>query len=52
MKLKALHLSRDSNMVGYTKNRIQCFKIKAQLKAVLGGFERRLKFIKFGLCSD
>ena len=37
-------------MVGSTLNCIQLFYIKAgaQLKPVLGGFETRLKFIKFG----
>ena len=37
-------------MVGSTINCIQLFKIQAgtQLKPVFGGFETRLKFIKFG----
>ena len=39
------------NMVGSTLNCIQCFRTLAvaQLKPVYGGFETRLKFIKFRL---
>ena len=49
------NLRRRSNIVGslymYIQYCIQCFKIQAgpQLKPVFGGFEMRLKFIKFGL---
>ena len=50
--IRVLNLRRGSNMVGSTRNCIQCFEIRAgaQLEPVFGGSATRgLKFIKFDL---
>ena len=44
--MNLMNLSRGSNVIGSTLNFISFFK-----KPIFGGFETRLKFIKFGICE-